>query len=300
MAKARVIIKRRKAVRNIKKITKVMQMIATSRYQKAFRRATGTKPYVRKIGELVASAVQAVRAGGKAIEHPLLKEPKEGGKKTALLVVSSNRGLAGGYNGNVLRLANQTLKELEAGGDATDLQVSGKKGIAYFKFLRRPMSQTYTALGDNPKFTEIEQLADDFMRAYQEGKITGLKIVYMRFISAGQQRPAVMDVLPLAGIAQAEVATGPGGKVVPVPYDFMPSAEELLNELIPTVVKITIFQAFIEAAVSEQIARMVAMKAATDNADKMGKQLTQAYNRARQSQITSELSELMGGVEAMK
>ncbi|HVT81698.1 MAG TPA: ATP synthase F1 subunit gamma [Phycisphaerae bacterium] len=300
MAKARVIIKRRKAVRNIKKITKVMQMIATSRYQKAFRRATGTKPYVRKIGELVASAVQAVRAGGKAIEHPLLKEPKEGGKKTALLVVSSNRGLAGGYNGNVLRLANQTLKELEAGGDATDLQVSGKKGIAYFKFLRRPMSQTYTALGDNPKFTEIEQLADDFMRAYQEGKITGLKIVYMRFISAGQQRPAVMDVLPLSGIAQAEVATGPGGKVVPVPYDFMPSAEELLNELIPTVVKITIFQAFIEAAVSEQIARMVAMKAATDNADKMGKQLTQAYNRARQSQITSELSELMGGVEAMK
>src|SRR4051795_12386231 len=108
MAKARVIIKRRKAVRNIKKITKVMQMIATSRYQKAFKRATGTKPYVRKIGELVASAVQAVRSGGKAVEHPLLKEipvDKAGGRKTAVLVISSNRGLCGGYNGNVLRLA---------------------------------------------------------------------------------------------------------------------------------------------------------------------------------------------------
>lgn len=301
MAKARVIIKRRKAVRNIKKITKVMQMIATSRYQKAYKRATGTKPYVRKIGELVASAVQAVRASGKAIDHPLLKEPAEGTpRKTAVLVVSSNRGLAGGYNGNVLRLANVTLKELEAAGNSPELYASGKKGIAYFRFLKRPMVQTYTAIGDNPKFAEIERLAEEFMRLYREGKITGLKVVYMRFISAGQQRPGVVDVLPLSGIAQAEMPKGAGGMVTPVPYDFMPSAEALLEELIPTVVKITVFQAFIEAAVSEQIARMVAMKAATDNAEKMGKLLTQAYNRARQSQITSELSELMGGVEAMK
>ena len=303
MAKARIIIKRRKAVRNIKKITKVMQMIATSRYQKAYKRAIGTKPYVRKIGELVASAVQAVRASGSAIDHPLLKElppEKALSKKTAVLVITSNRGLCGGYNGNILRLANHTFKEIEAAGDTPELHASGKKGIAYFKFLKRSITQSFTAIGDNPKFPEIEKLAEEFMKAYQDGRITGLKIVYMRFISAGQQRAAVMDVLPLSGIAQAEVATGPGGRVTPVPYDFMPSAEELLNELIPTVVKITIFQAFIEAAVSEQIARMVAMKAATDNADKMGKKLTQDYNRARQSQITSELSELMGGVEALK
>jgi F-type H+-transporting ATPase subunit gamma len=301
MAKARVIVKRRKAVRNIRKITKVMQMIATSRYQKAYKRATGTKPYVRKIGELVASAVQAVRASGKAIEHPLLKDPSpDTPKKTAVLVLTSNRGLAGGYNGNVLRLTNLTLKELEAQGDSPEMFVSGKKGIAYFKFQKRPVTNTYTNLGDNPKFTEIEQLAERAMQFYQERKITGLKIVYMRFISAGQQRAGVVDVLPLSGIAQAEVAKGPGGMVTPVPYEFMPTAEELLQELIPTVVKITVFQAFIEAAVSEQIARMVAMKAATDNAEKMGKMLTQAYNRARQNQITSELSELMGGVEAMK
>jgi F-type H+-transporting ATPase subunit gamma len=301
MAKARVIIKRRKAVRNIKKITKVMQMIATSRYQKAFKRATGTKPYVRKIGELVASAVQAVRASGKEIEHPLLKEPAQGAaRKTAVLVISSNRGLCGGYNGNVLRLANQVLKELDAAGESPELQVSGKKGIAYFRFLKRPIAQTFTAVGDNPQFAEIEKIAEQFMDAYRQGKITGLKVVYMRFISAGTQRPGVVDVLPLTGIAQAEMPTTPQGRIVPVPYDFLPSAEALLEELIPTVVKITLFQAFIEAAVSEQIARMVAMKAATDNADKMGKKLTQDYNRARQSQITSELSELMGGVEAMK
>jgi F-type H+-transporting ATPase subunit gamma len=298
MAKARVIIKRRKAVRNIKKITKVMQMIATSRYQKAFKRATGTKPYVRKIGELVASAVQALRASGKDVTHPLLKEVAAGGqRKTAVLVVSSNRGLAGGYNGNVLRLANQTIKELEARGDAPEVHVSGKKGIAYFRFLKRTVAQTHTAIGDNPKYAEIEALAEDFMKGYREGRYTGLKIVYMRFISAGQQKPAVMDVLPLTSLAGAEEGAAAS---TPVPYDFMPSAEAILDELIPVVVKISVFQTFIEAAVSEQIARMVAMKAATDNADKMGKILTQAYNRARQTQITSELSELMGGVEAMK
>jgi F-type H+-transporting ATPase subunit gamma len=300
MAKARVIIKRRKAVRNIRKITKVMQMIATSRYQKAYKRAVGTKPYVRKIGELLASAVEAVRSAGKAIEHPLLKEPAPGMKRTAVLVLSSNRGLAGGYNGNVLRLANNTMKELEAAGDSPELYVSGKKGFAYFRFLKREMLQTYTNLGDNPKFVEIEAVANEFMKAYIEGRISGLKIVYMRFISAGQQKPAVMDVLPLSSIGGGEEQTGRGAPSHPVPYDFMPSAEALLEELIPSTVKISVFQAFIEAAVSEQIARMVAMKAATDSADKMGKRLTQEYNRARQSQITGELSELMGGVEAMK
>jgi F-type H+-transporting ATPase subunit gamma len=297
MARARIIIKRRKAVRNIKKITKVMQMIATSRYQKAFKRAIGTKPYVKKIGELVASAVQALQASGGAVEHPLLKAPATEGRKTAVLVISSNRGLCGGYNGNVLRLANNTMKDLELNGDGCQLSVSGKKGQAYFRFLKRAIVESYTDIGDNPKFTEIEKVAEKYMEDYREGRITGLKVVYMRFLSAGQQRPGVVDVLPLAGIAQAGAGET---KASPVPYDFMPSAEKLLNELIPTVVKITIFQAFIEAAVSEQIARMVAMKAATDNADKMGKKLTQDYNRARQSQITSELSELMGGVAALQ
>jgi F-type H+-transporting ATPase subunit gamma len=206
----------------------------------------------------------------------------------------------------VLRLANVTMRELEAQGDTPELYVSGKKGTAYFKFLKRPMAQTSGTLGDNPKFVEIEELADKFMKGYIEGRITGLKIVYMRFISAGQQRASVMDVLPLSSIGGGEDAAKSAAPAdahkmnIPVPYDFMPSAEALLEELIPSTVKISVFQAFIEAAVSEQIARMVAMKAATDSADKMGKKLTQQYNRARQSQITGELSELMGGVAAMK
>ena len=294
MAKARIIIKRRKAVRNIRKITKVMQMIATARYQKAFKRAIGTRPYVQKIGELLASAAQSVRASGQNIDHPLLRDPA-GDKPVAVLVLTSNRGLAGGYNGNVLRLAGATLRDIEAtGGKPALLHVSGKKGTAAFRFQKREMAGTYTAISDNPKYAEIEELATKFMQEYVEGKIAGLKLVFMRFISAGVQRAAVVDVLPLGGVSADEATT------TPTAYEFSPDPATLLAELIPTTVKITLFQAFIEAAVSEQIARMVAMKAATDAADKMGKRLQQEYNRARQSQITSELAELMGGVEAMK
>jgi F-type H+-transporting ATPase subunit gamma len=294
MARARIIIKRRKAVRNIKKITKVMQMIATARYQKAFKRAIGTRPYVQKIGELVASATQTARALGMKIEHPLMKDPAAD-KPLAVLVLTSNRGLCGGYNGSILRLAGANIRETEAAGKTIQLSVSGKKGMAYFRFQKREMAQTYATLGDNPKYAEIETLANQFMQDFTDRKISGLRIVFMRFLSAGVQRAAVLDVLPLGSI---------GGKAdehaVPTAFEFSPGPDKLLKELIPSTVKITLFQAFIEAAVSEQIARMVAMKAATDAAEKMGKKLTQEYNRARQSQITSELAELMGGVEAMK
>jgi F-type H+-transporting ATPase subunit gamma len=297
MAKARVIIKRRKAVRNIRKITKVMQMIASSRYQKAYKRAMGTKPYVKKVGELVASAVQAVRASGKAIEHPLMKDPPAGLKKVAVLVVTSNRGLAGGYNGNVQRLAAQTIRGMAAEGGDPQVHVSGKKGVAYIKFLGVKAVGTYTTISDMPRFAEIEPLAEQLMEQYKKGEISGLKLVFTRFISAGQQKASVVDVLPLSSLADT---TDGGEGAKPVAYDFIPGPEEILADLIPVTVKIAIIQAFIEAAVSEQIARMVAMKAATDNADKLGKKLTQDYNRARQNQITGELSELMGGVEAMK
>ena len=299
MAKARIIVKRRKAVRNIRKITKVMQMISTSRYQKAYKRAMGTKPYVKKISEMVASAVQAMKAAGEEIEHPLMKEPATGLKKTAFLILTSNRGLCGGYNGGVQRLAGHTIRELRGTGDKVDIHVAGKKGVAYIKFLGLQAAGTYTNISDMPRFAEVVEIADKFMQQYIHGEISGLKLVYMRFISPGQQKPVVVDVLPLANIA-GDAADRAKSDEKPIAYDFIPSVQGLLEELIPTTVKISIFQAFIEAAVSEQIARMVAMKAATDSADKIGKKLTQDYNRARQSQITSEIRLLMGGVEAMK
>jgi len=279
MAKARIIVKRRKAVRNIRKITKVMQMISTSRYQKAYKRAVGTKPYVKKIGELVASAVQAVKSSGAPIDHPLLKEAPPGSAigKVAVLVITSNRGLCGGYNGNLLRLANATIKEIEATGQPVELHVAGKKGAAYFKFNRREITKNYGLIGETPKYAEIEKVAEDFMKSYTEGVITRLKIVYMRFLSAGQQRSEVMDILPLSGLAGVEETAPSGEPASPAAaFDFMPAPHELLKELIPTTVKIIIFQAFIEAAVSEQIARTRSARSSRRNTTAPGNRRSRA------------------------
>jgi len=213
-----------------------------------------------------------------------------------VLVVTSNRGLAGGYNGGILRLANKEIKDLEAKGSGVDLYVAGKKGIAFFRFLKRPTANAYTHINDAPKYADVEAVAQFFIDEYIKGNINGLKVVYQKFISVGQQKPVVIDILPLTKLVTEAAATKPTHNIV---YDFSPDPKTLLDELIPISVKILIFQAFIDAAVSEQIARMVAMKAATDNAQDMVKALTRQYNRARQAQITKELSELMGGVAAI-
>ncbi|MBV8780363.1 MAG: ATP synthase F1 subunit gamma [Phycisphaerae bacterium] len=299
MAKARAIVKRRKAVRNIKKITKTMQMIATAKFQKSLKRATGSKPYTMKVRELVAEL--AANLGH--VDHPLLRQPGAADQtnRIALLVLTSNRGLAGAYNGSVLRTANQFIRKQEAAGKTIELSVVGKKGISYFNFAKRPPSMKREAQ-DTPRFADVDQLANEYIQKFIEGKIDAVYVAYMNFVSAGVQRAEVISLLPLAGVEEAgakpQAASGKG-KILPV-YEFLPSAKELLDELLPQTVKTTLFQAFLDATTSEHVARMVSMKSATDNADKMVKALTMQYNRARQSQITTELSEIMGGVEAMK
>jgi F-type H+-transporting ATPase subunit gamma len=298
MAKARAIVKRRKAVRNIRKITKTMQMIATAKFQKSLKRATGTKPYTQKVRELVAELAATIGN----VEHPLLRRPEESGaaKKVALVAITSNRGLAGAYNGSVLRMASAFAREQEAKGNAVELYVAGKKGINYFNFQRRPITQRLEAT-DVPRFAEIQPLADQFIDQFTSGKIDALYIAYMNFLSAGSQKQEVTQLLPLAAVDAKKGADQPGGadqkKVV---YEFSPDPMSLLDELLPLTVRSAMFQAFLDATTSEHVARMVAMKSATDNADKMVKSLTMKYNRARQSQITTELAEIMGGVEAMK
>jgi F-type H+-transporting ATPase subunit gamma len=332
MAKARAIVKRRKAVRNIRKITKTMQMIATAKFQKSLKRAVGAKPYTVKLRELVTELAGSVGD----VEHPLLRRPGSVGadgqpvpltNRIALIVITSNRGLAGAYNGSILRTANTFIRQQEAAGKHVDLYLSGKKGFTFFNFQKRPITQRYDLQGDVPRFTDVERIANDFMNQFTSGKIDSVHVAYMNFISTSTQRPEVLTLLPLAGVAEAvdriarEVAEGEAqvkagaldarrsGTDVTVSaqeqqtqviYDFSPAPRELLDELLPLTVKTALFQCFLDAATSENVARMVAMKSATDNADKMVKSLTMRYNRARQSQITTELSEIMGGVEAMK
>jgi len=297
MAKARAIVKRRKAVRNIRKITKTMQMIATAKFQKSLKRAVATKPYTMKVRELVAELAESLGGG---VDHPLLRQPgEEKTNRIALIVLTSNRGLAGAYNGSVLRSTQHFIREQEAEGKTIDLFVSGKKGYTYFNFQKRPIAQRYDQFGDLPKFADVDRVARQFMDDFTAGKYDAVYVSYMNFVSAGTQRPAVAQLLPLAAVKPAaERQTGEFR--VQTQYDFYPSAPEILDELLPTTVKAGLFQAFLDATTSENVARMVAMKSATDNADKMVKSLSMEYNRARQSQITTELSEIMGGVEAMK
>jgi F-type H+-transporting ATPase subunit gamma len=300
MAKARAIVKRRKAVRNIRKITKTMQMIATAKFQKSLRRAVGTKPYSLKVRELVREL-----AGN--VEHPLLRRPgeKERTNRIALLVITSNRGLAGAYNGNVLRAAQQFIRQQEAAGKTIELYVTGKKGATTFNYQKRPIKQRVD-VSDNPRFAEVEPLANQFIEEFTSGKVDSVHVAYMNFVSAGSQKPDVMTLLPLAGV-DAPASAGKPGAAPAQPaatqkavYEFSPDPQALLDELLPLTVRTALFQAYLDSTTSEHVARMISMKSATDNADKMVKSLTMKYNRARQSQITTELSEIMGGVEAMK
>ena len=302
MAKARAIVKRRKAVRNIRKITKTMQLIATAKFQKSLKRAIGTKPYTSKVRELVGELAASVGD----VEHPLLRRP-EGADlthKVAMVVITSNRGLAGAYNGSVLRNAVSSIRELEGQNNSIELYVAGKKGASYFNFRKRPITRRLD-LSDTPKFADVKVLADQLMEQFTEGKIDAVYVAYMNFQSAGVQKPDVMRLLPLASLPSGKAHVGPAGQLSPeiheqAVYEFSPDAKSLLDELLPLTVRAALFQAFLDATTSEHVARMVAMKSATDNADKMVKSLTMRYNRARQSQITTELAEIMGGVEAMK
>jgi F-type H+-transporting ATPase subunit gamma len=288
MANRRVLVKRRKAVRNIRKITRTMQLISTARFQAAFNRAVATRPYTEKLAELVADLSRA--AGD--IDHPLLRT-NEGADHAALVVLTSDRGLAGGYNANILRTATGHLDQQPA-GMATDVHMVGKKGISYFRFLRRPVAEQTSGIGDRPRFEQVEPIANALIDRFVRGEIASAHVAYMKFLSAGQQKPVVVQLLPL----QPEVKEGEEKKK-PVEYEFSPDPQQLLDELLPATVRIRLFQAFNDAAVSEQVARMVAMKAATDAAQDMIKALTREYNRARQTQITMELLDIVGGANAL-
>jgi F-type H+-transporting ATPase subunit gamma len=290
MANRRVLVKRRKSVRNIRKITRTMQLIATARFQAAYNRAVATKPYTEKLAELVADLS---RAAG-SVEHPLLQTHDDAGR-SALVVISGDRGLAGGYNSNVLRAAVGHLEEQKGRGIEVDVHMVGKKGISYFRFLRRAVADQTTGIGDKPRFEQIEPIANALMDRFTRGEIASAHVAYMRFHSAGVQRPAVAQLLPLTP-TQGE---GGGGSPMSVEYEFSPDPRQLLDELLPAVVRVRLFQAFTDAVVSEQVARMVAMKAATDAAGDMIKALTREYNRARQTQITMELLDIVGGANAL-
>jgi F-type H+-transporting ATPase subunit gamma len=270
-----------------------MELIATARFKKAMDRASEAAAYTAKIAELAADLAQSTAE----IRHPLM-EPREQRQTGVLLVLTSNRGLCGGYNSGVLKLALQKMREAQAQGQKLILEVSGKRGLNFLRFQQTKADRTYTNFEDKPRFDEVDAIARRFIHMYVNHEIDWVDVAYVKFLSASRQMATVDTLLPLAQPAADSGKSG-GAKAAPIQYEFLPSAAEILEEILPAAFKARLFKCFLDAAVSEQIFRMVAMKGATENAGDMISNLSRVYNRARQAQITSELSEIIGGAEAL-
>jgi F-type H+-transporting ATPase subunit gamma len=229
--------------------------------------------------------------------HPLL-ESHESEQNCVLLVLTSNRGLCGGYNAGVLREAMGRIREAERAGQNLRLEVAGKRGIGFLKFQHVTADAAYTHFEDRPAFEEVEELADRFIEWFSAKTIDRLDVAYMQFRSSSRQVAVRETLLPIGKLSTGEAADDRTARSID--YEFLPSAQEILEDIVPASFKARLFKCFLDAAVSEQIFRMVAMKAATENADEMIGNLSQKYNRARQTQITSELSEIIGGAVALE
>jgi F-type H+-transporting ATPase subunit gamma len=289
--------KRRRSIRNIRKITRTMELIATARFKKAMDRASAATAYTNRITKLVRDLL----ASGLEVKHPLLET--RDAQNATLLVLTANRGFCGGFNGNVVRAAVHRWLELQQTVPSCRLEISGKKGITAFKARGIPAAATFTHFDDKPAFDEVDVIASRYLEEYITGRLDRLDVVYMKFETVARQHVTIETLLPLAAVGGEEhtgVASGtPAAGGRHAIYEFLPSPESILEEIVPTSFKIKLFKCFLDSAVSEQIARMVAMKSATENAGDLIQRLSMQYNRARQSRITSELMDVIGGVEAL-
>jgi F-type H+-transporting ATPase subunit gamma len=301
MANPRALVKRRRAIRNIRKITRTMELIATARFKKAMDRAIEAEPFTRKIAELAAD----LSATATNVTHPLLVK-RETVKDSLLLVITSNRGLCGGYNASILREGLGRLRQEQSEGIVVHPELSGRRAILAFRYQGIRAEQTFTHFEDRVRFDEVDPLAERYLSLYISGKVDRVEVAYMKFLSGARQTAVVETLLPLSAgpldlstrrRAGEEAAAAPSR---PIEYEFMPGAAGILAELLPVSFKVRLFKCFLDAGVSEQIARRVTMKAATENATDMIKNLTSHYNRARQAQITKEIAEVIGGAAALE
>ncbi len=292
-AQLRVYRRRIRSVQSTKKITRAMELIAASRIAKAQAAVAASKPYAREITKVISAL-----ASQSTIDHPLVSE-KENPTRAAVLVVTSDRGLAGGYNANSLKAAESLYSLLRKEGKEPVVYAVGRKAVSYYRFRGREVTQSWTGFSEQPTYAAAKEVADALIEAFvtptDEGGADEIHIVFTEFVSALTQRPEARRVLPLVIVDSEEEA--PDG---PLPlYEFEPDADELLDSLLPRYVETRVFAALLEAAASESASRRRAMKAATDNAEDLIKSLTRAANAARQAEITQEISEIVGGADAL-
>lgn len=294
-AQLRVYKRRIRAITATKKITKAMEMIAASRIVKAQRKVAASMPYATEL----TRAVTAVATGSNT-KHALTTEV-EAPTRAAVLLITSDRGLAGGYSSNAIKQAERLTERLRGEGKEVDTYIVGRKGLAYYGFRERKVADSWTGFTDSPAYADAKRVAGPLIEAIQtetaEGGVDELHIVYTEFVSMMTQNPVDGRMLPLS-LDKAEEETGGKGEILPL-FDFEPSAEDVLDALLPRYVESRIYNALLQSAASEHAARRRAMKSATDNAGDLIKSLSRLANAARQAEITQEISEIVGGASAM-
>ena len=316
MAKPRALRRRIRSVESTRKITRTMEMVSTSKLKRAQDRVVAARPYARALRDVIEDLLSPELAE----RFPLMRRPKPpehgGPRRAALLLVTSNRGLAGAFNANLIRAARGREAELTEAGYDADLFVVGKKGVNYFRFVKRPVALGRIDVGDRPTAQHALELVRPLIAAYEAGTLASLDIVFAHFKSALSTPPQVQRILPVEAAA-TERTSGPAdqrthrgaaadGRAEPAKprraptYLIRPSADALVGALLPLYVQNQVYKALVETAASEHGARRTAMKNATDAAGDMLELLKRSYNRARQGQITQELSEIVGGAEALR
>jgi F-type H+-transporting ATPase subunit gamma len=290
MAKGRELKGRIKSVENTRKITRTMEMVATSKMKRAADRVSSARPYALALGEVLSH----VYTPELAERFPLLRRPAQV-KRVALVVLTANRGLCGAFNTNLLREARARLAEFEAQGMAVELHVVGRKGIGFFKYLGRTLAEARADISDKPTSADAASLIDGLMTRFASGDVDAVYITYAKYKSALSTPPATEQVLPVVA-----PATAAGTTAIVRDFILAPSADAILEALLPLYVRNTVYRALVETAAGEQGARRTAMKNATDNATEMLQLLKRTYNSARQAQITQEIAEIVGGASALQ
>jgi F-type H+-transporting ATPase subunit gamma len=286
MAKGRELKGRIKSVENTRKITRTMEMVATSKMKRATDRMHAARPYA----DALRSAIGDLYSSELAERFPLLRQPKVE-RRAAVILLTSNRGLAGAFNANLIKEARALITKLEAAGTAVEVHAVGRKGIGYFKYIDRSMATQRTDITDRPMASDAASIVNALMTQFTAGEIDAVYVVRSKFISALSMPPVADRILPVeppaAGATQRD-------------WLLYPSAAEILTELLPAYVRNAVYRALVETVAAEQAARRTAMKSATDNASEMLTLLKRTYNRARQAQITQEIAEIVGGAAALQ
>ena len=286
--------RRIKSVQSTKKITRAMELIAATRVVKAQQRAAAARPYSR----MITQVIENLAAGGTEVQHPLLREATDI-KRVGIIAITSDRGLAGAYNSAVIRAAERELMAHELEGHDYSLVLIGKKAESYFRFRNYRIDASFMGISDTPKYEDARAVAEKVTALFESGHVDIVQLVYTEFISTGSQKVAVRRFLPLESTDQI-AHEGHGDSHATASAEFEPSAEAVLEALLPRYVEARLFGALLESAASEHASRQRAMKSATDNAEELRIKLSRQMNRARQDSITTEIMEIVGGAEALR